>query len=429
MTIASVPGEPAKASAFLGHPLPSMRRVAPLGSARSAGRAGDQKLTAAGPEDPARESALDNYANKCSASPSGSAQGSRYRRIRYVRRGFLWRWSSLARVRKCGRVSYVPGGAIGVRQTSAGVVGFAGLVSCGSIWACPVCNSRIQARRRLELGVLMATAEAQGCGFCFGALTLRHAHGDSLEHLIRCLSHCWHSVLARRSVRRQLASMGYLGYVKALEGTYGVYGWHPHIHPLFVFSGPQTASDVSRLWLLIFDAWKASAARLGLRAPSLAAQHFQPVRVGSSDDLARYLSKATADGAGVSWEMTSSQSKGARAVKGRTPWQILDSLMANGEVSDLELWREWETATRGKRALVWSQGLRDRFEISEQTDEQIADEEVGDASDTLFTVTDWSPFVAVPELGARLLEAVEADGLRGGLAFCARFGIDVEVER
>lgn len=88
---------------------------------------------------------------------------------RWVARGVLWEVSSLPRVKKCGRVTVRGSGHVDVRKT-ADAVGFAGLHTCGSVWACMVCNAKIQAVRRLELGNIANNVSALGkslisCGF------------------------------------------------------------------------------------------------------------------------------------------------------------------------------------------------------------------------------------------------------------------------
>jgi hypothetical protein len=121
--------------------------------------------------------------------------------------------------------------------------------------------------------------------------------------------------------------------------------------------------------------------------------------------------------------MQGGATKKAKSKGGRTPFQILSDLVAGGEVEDLELWEEYESASKGRRALVWSPGLRDLMGLDEVTDEQIADEEVGSADDVLFVVADWSPIAKNPRLGGQLLRVVQSGGLLAGRDFCDANGI------
>src|SRR5581483_5873488 len=59
-----------------------------------------------------------------------------------------------------------------------------------------------------------------------------------------------------------------------------------------------------------------------------------------------------------------------------TPWEILERAMTDGDAAALELWHEYEQATRGCRALVWSPGLRATLGAGQEiTDEEAATDE------------------------------------------------------
>jgi hypothetical protein len=56
-------------------------------------------------------------------------------------------------------------------------------------------------------------------------------------------------------------------------------------------------------------------------------------------------------------------------------WTLLDTV-ADGETWAVAMWSEWFAATKGKRAIVWSPGLKRRFDVVEVDDEGIAQAEV-----------------------------------------------------
>ena len=114
-----------------------------------------------------RADRLENVAN-FSAPHSHKARIARWKT-----RAFLWEVSSLPRVRACGRWSIFPDRRVEPRSTGT-TVGYAGLSTCGSVWACPTCNHRIQSVRRIELGVIIAEAAARGYGVTFVTRTLQH---------------------------------------------------------------------------------------------------------------------------------------------------------------------------------------------------------------------------------------------------------------
>lgn len=378
------------------------------------------------PAERVAERPLENIANKC-ADAGHSVAVSDYRAARWEARGLLWAESSIKRVRTCGRHAITPDGSVAVRGNGS-AVGYAGLASCGSVWACPVCNAKIQAVRRLEVGTLLALATVNGSA-AFGAYTLRHHAGQDLDRLWRALNKCWAAVSRDFKVREVRARLGWIGYVRATECTLGSCGWHPHVHPLHLFAGKVTTTQVDLLHVVEFRAWQAAAIRLGLSAPLEDAQHLHLVVGDAGDTLGDYFAKATYEGAresSVGWEMTSTQTKSrTRASGSRTPWEILADV-AGGDADSLDLWHAWETASRGKKALTYSRGLRERFGLlQEATDEEIAEAEIGSKADTGFVITDWSPVRARPVLGAQLLAAVGKELRWGdGRRFCRANGID-----
>lgn len=373
---------------------------------------------------PSKQPALENNAKKV-------GREHEHRVERWSSRGVLWDVSTLRRVRKCGRVPVTTDGSVQVRRTAAGAVGYAGLATCGSVWACPVCNAKIQAHRRLQVGVGLANGLGDGGGAAFGAYTLQHRQGQPLAGLWGSLSACWKSVQQSRAVRAQRAAMGFYGSLRAAEVTHGANGWHPHLHPVHLFERPVTPAEVAALHRVEFRAWRSAAVRLGLSAPAAAAQDLhrvEPERFG--DAMGDYFTKAAYPVTAVGWEVTSTQTKTrTRAAASRTPWEVLRDFYTTGDLADLDLWREWEKASKGRHALDWSRGLKARLrvdQVGDDSDEDTAGAVVGTKDDTGFWVTDWAPVVATPALGARLLGVVAGEGWDAGRDFCTAHGISWE---
>lgn len=358
-----------------------------------------------------------------------NAKSSGNRSDRWVARAVNWEYSKLPRCRKCGRVTVTPDGTVGVRA-DGNSVGYAGLATCGSVWSCPVCNSRIQNVRRLEVGVALANLHANGGGAAFGAITVRHHAGQPLDGLLAGLTYGIARIAQDKSVRQLREKLGYIGRIQALEVTLGANGWHPHRHPLVLFSAPPDRGELVELHLAEFRAFRAGVVRKGFESPLDLAQIMMPVELGTESVLGDYFAKSSyrADAAG--WELTSTQSKTGR--KGsRTPWQLLESFRTSGDMDDLDRWNEYELAMKGRRALTFSRGLRDLLGIgAEASDEEIADREVGDSSDTGFRVLDWSPIRRNALLGAGLLNAVTPAGnWSAGREYAREQGIEIgEVE-
>ena len=297
--------------------------------------------------------------------------------------------------------------------------------TCGSVWSCPCCNAKIQAVRRLEVGVAIAAFPAAA----FGAYTLRHRKGQDLDALWRALSKCWQAVARDKSVRKQRAAMKHAGIIRAAECTHGVNGWHPHLHPVHLFDRVVTEAEVAKLHAVEVRAWVVAAARLGLSSPVEDAQHLHLVEgAGAAAVLGDYFTKAsyTAPAESVGWEMTSTQTKSRTRAPGATPWDLLRSVYLEGDADALDLWHAWEKASKGKRALTWSRGLRARVGLDvEASDEEIAETVVGSEADAGFVIVDWAPVARTPSLGGRLLSVIGAGkDWKAGRAFCAEHGIE-----
>ena len=56
----------------------------------------------------------------------------------------------------------------------------------------------------------------------------------------------------------------------------------------------------------------------------------------------------------------------------------------DGDPHETRLWHEFERASRGRRQMTWSKGLRDLLGLNdERTDESVAEDEIGDRSEAL----------------------------------------------
>ena len=391
-----------------------------------------------------REIGWQSGVSEAPSEPQGPRSGtgsepSKARTERWRALGVLWDVSGLDRVRKCGRVVVAPGGIVGVRKKGE-AVGYAGLATCGSVWACPRCSARIMAVRRMELGSLIAWAARLGMTVAFGTVTLRHRKDQGLAELWAALNKGPQGVTNATKVKRLRNELGRVGYVRATEVTHGGNGWHPHIHTIQLFKGEVSQEQLDELRDAEFSVWKRQALNRGLGAPVKKRYELRKV-VDAERKFSDYFVKSVYDPSAepvydpsveraaksVGFEMTGSLTKKGRRKESRTPWQVLEDFGRTGDMDDLDVWHEFETASKGKRALVWSPGLKDLVKVEDIEDETIAEQELGSLADTLFGVADWSPIVRRPELGSLLLGAVQSGGMAGGLAFCREHGIAVEL--
>ena len=349
---------------------------------------------------------LDNYAGFVTPPlRPGAAEGlSR----RYRRRSILWRESSLPRVRKCGRVRR--GNVVGVRSGPTGA-GFSGLVTCGSPWACPVCNAKIMAVRRLEIGAAVTEWMSRGGAVLFVTRTLRHHRGNRLSDLWDVLSGAWQSLQNGSPWSRWRERLGLHGALRVIETTTGDNGWHVHVHALLFVAGTVSDDVAQSFAAWSADRWGVLVQRRGLPAPLAIGQDVRVVREVTDASLAEYFTKLDQGGRSpadaMGFEMTSTQSKLARGSHKTVPvWDLL-SRLEQGDADALDLWHEWERASKGRHPLRWSPGLRRDLlgVVPERQDEDIAAEVVGDEDLLWITAEGWSTCVAAPAIIPKILIA------------------------
>lgn len=359
--------------------------------------------------------ALENNANNFSPHLGDAADSLRV--SRYRRRGLLWEVSTLERVRKCGRTRHDTAG-VALRQTAQGVVGFSGVCTCGSVWACPVCSAKVMARRALEIGGAVAAWQSQGPEFqvLFATFTMSHHKGQRLDYLWGSLSGAWHKVVGGKGWLTDKARHGIAGWCRVVEVTDGPNGWHVHVHALLFIRSASV--DVADLHGRMFGRWSRALVRCGLARPRMIAQDAHLVAGPCDSSLAAYFTKAVDGAHRIGLELTQSQTKKARRRHSTVPtWGLLDEVEETGDVTR---WGEWEAASKGRRQISWSKGLRELLGLRrEETDEGIAAEEIGTAADNvvLITAAGWRDLCRdAADLG-RLLDVTSRQGLTGARAF------------
>ena len=373
------------------------------------------------------------YANNSSLPGQGHNSGTvddrrrsaRFDRFRMRELG-SWPRSKIPRCRKCGRVTHSDDGRVGVRRRE-GVAGFAGLVTCGSVWACSVCAAKISARRAIEIGAAVGIAQDAGLGVGLVTLTMRHDRGQRLVDLWNAAGFAWsYRAVNGISWAKAREEVGFVGFWRVWEVTYGRNGWHVHVHAL-VFAERLTAASLGRLAVGLVERWDRGLQAKGLDPIGWQGQDWRMVTAESwsSSSLGRYLAKSVE---GIGREMSMSAGKSGRSELSTSPvWTLLDDGLVWGDIDSARLWWEWEKGSKGKRQMGVSHGLRERLGIGqEESDEDIAAETMGTEDDTVVWIEPlgWARLISQPGWCAELLEVVEhrapelGDWLRArGIAF------------
>jgi hypothetical protein len=230
------------------------------------------------------------------------------------------------------------------------------LMTCGSVWVCPVCASHITERRAGEIRSALDSLRGKGGSAAFATFTVSHAHEDTLETVLAGFLVAFRYLTSKNAYKSLRKRFGVLGFIRVLEVTYGRNGWHVHVHVLYCFSAPLSAAELQRFEDDLYPLWESAAARSGL---SMSRRYGLEVKkaYGSVEE---YLAKF---GRGPRWdisrEMTKGHIKQGRSIAGLkhlTPWELLAAAQA-GDWRCGALFCEYVKRFSGKAQLYWSPGL------------------------------------------------------------------------
>lgn len=246
--------------------------------------------------------------------------------------------------KRCGRVR-LNGSDVEVK-TRDGRAHFHGLMRCGLVWECPLCQVVIKTARAEEVTRVVEWHVGQYGQDCAAMLTntIRHGAGDSLEAVRRGLSKAWRYVQAGRGWVDARKDYGLVGYIRAMEPTHGrKNGWHPHLHIVLLTKRPLP--DSFRRWVLA--RWQRAVER------TLGPEHMPDNRHGC--DLSPLHSVDYIQKLGLEVAAPNKEGRG----ENRTPLQILRAFAEDGDLDALNVWQSYVVGMKGARMLTWSRGLKE----------------------------------------------------------------------
>lgn len=239
----------------------------------------------------------------------------------------------------------------GLQQVSAS---YGGLQTCGSIWACPVCASKIAVEKGQEVLKALQWAKNEGHLPVMIALTARHNSGMALTPFMKAFKRAWERFNSGRIWRRFKKKYGIVHHIANREVTYGDFGWHYHMHLLlFLDFDALRESEEKDLQATMETFWLNCLEKEGLEGlPEIALHVSASHNVGET-----YLTKIgivinKKDGK-LEYEMTSSETK-----KGRSIWDILRHSYYGDEKSSA-LYIEFVEAMSDTNFLTFSHGFAD----------------------------------------------------------------------
>lgn len=330
---------------------------------------------------------------------------------------------------------------------------FSGLTECGNVWVCPVCEAKrmnkvasdvacaIEALRR-DYAAIMVT------------FTVPHIKPMSCNEVYGLLMTTWHKFTKYRGRNNAFSIFNREGgvkhYVRVVEVTHGVNGWHPHIHALYwvrrsaLSTIGQYEEPLLRQWQ---KAFVLSAKQVTPRFADYVADSVVTGNATCDDGLTfsrdsdgnvrEQLSSMYVAGWQADRELTGNAHRKASSNGHRTIYQILTDAYNTGGTADKRLLREFITSMFWKRRVRKSPGLNAIIAKYKLTNSYIKFTE--EKKSTLQTRTimyfdaeQWSQicfndFYSDINIKAKILElAVMPNGRRRIVAFLLDFDINVE---
>lgn len=282
---------------------------------------------------------------------------------------------------------------------------YKGLVTCGSVWACPLCAAKIQERRRQEVAAAVVYAASIERAAVMASFTFPHRIDQPLSSLLRMQAEAIKKLRESRGYVSAMLRVGNAGRIRSLEVTHGQNGWHPHTHEL-LFVDPAMPAG----WLreTLADLWLKACTKVGLFRPGLDDEsaflrHSVDVR-GSDEAASEYLCKLDEQSKWtVSHELTKASSKQGRR-SGLNPFALALTTASSA------LFVEFVQAMKGQRQLVWSRGLKAAVGIAEKSDGELVQEESEKVAAAIPLTRDQWRVVLGNDARWEMLEAARAGG-------------------
>jgi len=314
---------------------------------------------------------------------------------------------------KCSHVRH--GDGVGVHNSvEHGKAFFSGLIMCGRVFTCPVCASKIQEKRRLEIAKAFDYAyQTLNKKIIMVTFTFSHYRFDKLKELLEKQSEAYRFLRSGKAWQKLKNSIGFSGLIRSLEVTHGQNGWHPHTHEAWIVN---KNCDVNDLLLKLKIRWFNVCSKFGL-VNDLKTEQFLEHAVHITDNChtSEYLAKQDDS---RHWGSDRELAKGASKVnqkgKGHHPFQFLSDYANNIDAKkSFAKFLEYADSMRNKSQIFWSRGLKDAVGLKDKTDEELV-EEKEDKAVLLGSLlnSDWD-IIKTLNCKALILDIAEKHGFSG----------------
>lgn len=294
-----------------------------------------------------------------------------------------------------------------------------GTATCGSVWACPVCRSKIVDQRSKELKEIYTKGKAKGYYFYLVTFTIPHSGNDNLgalhgsSSLGKGLSGAftkWRSSYIYSKKFKK--SAGLIGDIKALEVTWGmINGFHPHLH--FVMITENKIDPI--IWQKKFlKQWQKDCQKVGLGIPNE-----KGVKIDSCNDSAQveYLSKWS-----VGAELQSDSAKKAKGINysiAELEYMLIDEYKRSSGMYPLPLERisgilsGYYKAMHGQKQLQYGNlqtgWKKELLEAEEKEDQELAADQESEKTHAQIVVLGKKTYKQLKKSGdlSELIESLE----------------------
>ena len=232
-------------------------------------------------------------------------------------------------------------------QGGTGGIYYRGMQRCGSVWLCPDCMYKLMKARAIDLYNQLNAYKEAGKAILFLTFTLQHHKGDPLQDLHNKLLQAFNFANKHKSWIK-VKKLVPVEYLRTLEVLFGVNGWHPHLHCVFI-GDPEIVNTIN----IFVDLFKKELSKQGL----LVNDHTVTMDRwnGKLDDMKDYLFKGM-----IEQELTSGSLK--KSGKGKTFFELIDE--GNDPAVD-----EYIKVMKGKRQYHHSRGFFKDIRV--RSDEEI----------------------------------------------------------
>ena len=290
------------------------------------------------------------------------------------------------------------------------------LQRCKSVWSCPICRLWLEPSKATTLDHYV-TKWIEAGGVCdMVTFTFPHKKTENLSDLMGSskdrtgIAGAWANFTAGKGWQLMSKHFELIGYVRSTEVTYGVNGWHPHLHVLFFFKSTTKKDEEhwKELKLACFTRWNNSLEKAGLMKGSWS--HAVDVAINATSG--NYLIKW-----GIGKELSNTAQKTAKAgslsISEMEMLLVFEWYRGYTQPEILPKLRTFYAEMSGRPSLRYSQGKEFKNFLSENEPPEI--EKIFE----VFALCEASIIQELIDSGkiTMLLNAIEANGKKGLIKF------------